>query len=212
MNILIVLAGDPPSKTLLKSEIQIVDLVIAVDGGLNAFTEHKLQPDLVLGDMDSAELRSNHDVEVVTLSDQNLTDLQKTLQYVFEAHSVKSISFLGAGGARTDHLLNNLHICALINDSVKIIFKNEISGSTEFKLEIIQRITPHANFDLPVKKGSTLSILPIADFSGLTSEGLVWEIEECDYSNTFTCQSNLSIKDDPTFMIHSGYAYIAVYQ
>ena len=212
MNILIVLAGNPPSKTLLKTEIQTADLVLAVDGGFNVFRKHKLKPDLVLGDLDSAELVTTDDVEVISLPDQDLTDLQKTLQYVFESHSVNSLIFLGAGGARADHFLNNLHLCASIDNSVRIIFKNEISDSTDFSLEIIERITPQSNFDLPVKKGSTLSILPIADYSGLYSEGLKWEIEGCDHSDGFISQSNVSIKDDPTFRILSGYAYIAVYQ
>ncbi len=212
MNILIVLAGKPPSKALLKTEIQTADLVLAVDGGFNVFQKYKLKPDLVLGDMDSAELVTNYDVEVISLPDQNQTDLQKTLQYVFESHSVKSLIFLGAGGGRADHFLNNLHLCGTVENSVKIIFKNEISDSTDFSLEIIERITPQSNFDLPVKKGSTLSILPIADYSGLYSEGLKWEIEGCDHSDGFISQSNVSIKDDPTFRILSGYAYIAVYQ
>ncbi len=212
MNILIILAGSPPSKELLKTEIKTADIVIAVDGGFNVFRKYKLLPDLVLGDMDSVELVSPYDVEVIPLPDQDLTDLQKTLQYVFESHSVKSLIFLGAGGARTDHLLNNLHLCASIDKSVRIIFKNEISDSTDFSLEIIERITPQSDFDLPVKTGSTLSILPFADFSGLNSEGLQWEIKGSNHSDTFICQSNVSIKDDPTFMIRSGYAYIAVYQ
>lgn len=212
MNILIVLAGSPPSKTLLKTEIQTADLVLAVDGGFNVFQKHKLKPDLVLGDMDSVELVNKDDVEVISLPDQDLTDLQKTLRYVLESHSVKSMIFLGAGGARADHFLNNLHLCASIDHSVKIIFKNEISESKDFSLEIIERITAQSNFDQSVKRGSTLSILPIGDFSGLRSEGLKWEIEGCDHSQGFISQSNVSLKDDPRFIIRSGYAYITVYQ
>ncbi|NQV42167.1 MAG: thiamine diphosphokinase [Candidatus Marinimicrobia bacterium] len=212
MNILIVLAGNPPSKSLLKTEIILADLVLAVDGGLNAFRMYKLQPDIVLGDMDSTDLRMIDDVEIVSFPDQNLTDLQKTLSYVFDLYSIKSITLLGAGGARSDHFLNNLHICASMDDSVKVLFKNEISDIEEFEFEIIQRITPQCIFDLPVKKGSTLSILPIADFSGLKSEGLKWEIQGLDYSASFISQSNQAVKDNPTLSIQLGYAYIAVYQ
>jgi thiamine pyrophosphokinase len=212
MNILIVLAGTPPSKTLLKTEIKRSDLVLAVDGGFNVFQKYKLQPDLVLGDMDSADLQPDHDVKMISLPDQDLTDLQKTLQYVFKSHLVTSLMFLGASGERSDHFLNNLHLCASIDHSIKIVFKNEIPHSKDFTLEIIERITSLSDFDQTVKKGTTLSILPISNFLGLTTEGLKWEIKGCDYSNRFISQSNMSIKDDPRFTIRSGYAYIAVYQ
>ncbi|MBC8376335.1 MAG: thiamine diphosphokinase [FCB group bacterium] len=212
MNVLIVLAGNPPSEALLKTEMMAADLVCAVDGGFNVFQKYKLNPDLILGDMDSAKFENIGSIEVIPLLDQDRTDLQKTLDYIFKSHSVKSVILLGAGGARTDHLLHNLLICASIDKSVKIIFKNELSDKRDVSLELIRRITPESDFDLPVKKGTTLSILPIGNFSGLSSEGLVWEIEDRDHSDGFISQSNVTNKDDPTFIVQVGYAYIAVYQ
>ena len=210
MKILIVLAGSPPSKTLLKTEMSAADLVIAVDGGFNVFGKYKLTPDLLLGDLDSVDMGKTGSLEVHHLLDQDQTDLQKTIYYVLQTYAVKSFRILGAGGLRTDHLLHNLHICASIESSISVTFNNEIGVNAI--LETIQRITPQCEFDLRVNKGTTLSILPIASFKGLNSFGLHWEIVDQDRSESFISQSNRSIVDDPRFRIDSGCAYIAVYQ
>ncbi|MBT3253868.1 MAG: thiamine diphosphokinase [Candidatus Marinimicrobia bacterium] len=212
MNVLIVLAGNPPSKTLLKTEMATTDLIIAVDGGFNVFHKYNLDPDLVLGDMDSANMENVGSIDVIPLLDQALTDLQKTLEYVFETQPVKSLTFLGGVGDRTDHLLHNLYICSSIDPQMKIIFKNELPPDNDISLEIIQRITPECDFDLRVTQGNTLSILPITDFGGLNSLGLEWEIVNQNHSQGFISQSNLVNKADLTFTIRSGCAYIAVYQ
>ena len=212
MKILIVLAGSPPSKELLEREINAADFVLAVDGGFNAFNEYQLQPDLILGDMDSANIDEISSTEVLNISDQELTDLQKTLDYVFRTHPVKSLIFLGAGGARTDHLLHNLHICASIDPSIRVQFINEVPVDGDFSIENIQRITSHCHFSLSVKSGAILSVLPITEYTGLTSKGLKWEISNQDRSHGFISQSNLVIKDDPRFNIEHGVAYITVYQ
>ena len=50
---LIVLGGDAPGRALLESCMRDADLVIAADSGLAAFDAAGLEPDLLVGDMDS---------------------------------------------------------------------------------------------------------------------------------------------------------------
>ncbi len=212
MNALIVLAGNPPSKTLLKTEMKAADLVLAVDGGFNVFKEHALEPDLVLGDMDSVNMNNSSPVSAIPLVDQDRTDLEKTLKYAVESHPIRSLVFLGARGDRVDHTLHNLKICASIDPEIAIIFKNEMLEDEEFSIELIQRITVHCDFDLRVSKGTTLSILPITEYKGLKSKGLKWEIDWYNHSLGQFSQSNLINKTDLSFMLDSGCAYVAVYQ
>lgn len=212
MKVLIVLAGNPPSKKLLQREIEDADKVLAVDGGFNVFSNHGYKPDLVLGDMDSANKDGLSKQRQAVLDDQDYTDLQKTLKYVQDTFSAKSLVFLGAGGERTDHMLNNLHIAATFDHSVRIIFKNELSKDSEYVIEEIYRVTSTSDLDLRVTKGSTLSILPNTQFKGLTATGLKWAIVNQDSDKDFISQSNQAIKNDPTFNLIAGIAYIAVYQ
>lgn len=212
MNVLIVLSGSPPSQTLLKTEMSESDLVLAVDGGYNVFMQYGLAPDVILGDMDSIESAIPANVKCVTLPDQDSTDLQKTMTYVQNEISVSSLVLLGAGGGRTDHLMHNLLIAGSLADSIKITIKNELHAVDLPCFEVIQRITPACVFDLRVRLGDLLSILPIGGYQGLSSTGLEWEIENQDLSDGFISQSNRARVDDPRFEITSGNAYIAVYQ
>ena len=53
MKVLIVLGGDAPGVELLKSCVQEADFSIAADRGLEAFDAAGLEPDMLIGDMDS---------------------------------------------------------------------------------------------------------------------------------------------------------------
>ncbi len=212
MNILLVLAGEPPDKQLLQSQIDKTDLVVAVDGGFNTLKKYSLSPDLIIGDLDSVELPENNTIRVVHTPDQNFTDLEKTLEYLLESYTPNSLILLGATGGRTDHLLSNLHVCALVDNSVNITILSEKIISDKIVLEKIIRLTPNTNIDHEVKQGNTLSVLPVTQYSGLATRGLKWDIEHLDSHHNSSSQSNLAIIDDPQFSLMSGSVYIAVYQ
>ena len=57
MKVLLVLAGEPPDESLLAWRAEEADFVIAVDGGMNALIHAGIQPDLLVGDFDSLNLR-----------------------------------------------------------------------------------------------------------------------------------------------------------
>lgn len=212
MNILIVLAGDSPGEALFKTEIKSADFVVAVDGGIDVFKTYNLLPDLHIGDFDSSRPSDPDAQYVLAQEDQSSTDLQKALTYIAKNCKMDSLVLLGAGGGRTDHLLHNLHICATIPFSTKIYLKHGITQSDKNYLEIITRVTPQCDFDLQVKSGTTLSVLPVGDYLGLSSSGLEWEIENKSRNEGFISQSNQVVVADPQFSILSGYVYIAVYQ
>lgn len=53
MKVLIVLGGDAPGVELLKACVDEADFSIAADRGLEAFDAAGLEPDMLVGDMDS---------------------------------------------------------------------------------------------------------------------------------------------------------------
>mgnify|MGYP002640283621 FL=1 len=223
MRILLVLAGDPPDFDLIKTEMLIADLVIAVDGGAQSFFVNKLKPDFVIGDLDSYNDLFDDSVKIIPTDDQNLTDLQKSLKYVLNIYDPTSLVFLGATGGRTDHLLNNLHICASIDHSVQIIFKSTIQVKKSQISETLYRISAGQEADLsvtkgasasvlPVIQGATVSVLPVTQFKSLTVEGLLWNINNVDSGSQIVSQSNIAISDKLMVTLASGCVYIAVYQ
>ncbi len=217
MNILLVLAGDPPGIELLTREMERADLVVAVDGGANGFYESDDQPDLLLGDMDSATLDFNDKTRLIKLPDQNHTDLQKGLEYLSQHYQIDSLVLLGATGKRTDHLLNNLQICAILPQEIPLTLINDFinphTSGRPFREEVIYRLTPSSNTDLRVSVNSTLSMFTVTEFEGLCSSGLKWELEHLSsVESHFISQSNKTMRSDPSFSLKSGCVYIAVYQ
>ncbi|NQV30441.1 MAG: thiamine diphosphokinase [Candidatus Marinimicrobia bacterium] len=212
MRILLVLAGDPPDSDLIKTEVSHADLVIAVDGGSKVLHDNNQKPDLIIGDLDSHTAIFEESVKIINAHDQSFTDLEKALQYISEKYTPTMLVLLGATGGRSDHLLNNLHICARIDHSVEIVFRSKIVVKDVQLSETIVRIVSGANIDLPVTEGATVSVLPVTQFTGLSIKGLLWEINGVDSGKAVISQSNISKTDTLNIVLLSGCAYIAVYQ
>ncbi|NQV48860.1 MAG: thiamine diphosphokinase [Candidatus Marinimicrobia bacterium] len=212
MKVLLVLAGIPPDTDLLKTEMSQADIVIAVDGGSQVFLENKLKPDLLIGDLDSHTGLFDDSVTIICADNQNFTDLEKALEYLFINYSPRSLVLLGATGGRTDHLLNNLHICASVDLEIDIIIRSTIKVNEKYLTETITRIAGEGITDLPVRKGATVSVLPVTHFKKLDVTGLEWDICGVDSSSKLVSQSNI-VKSNPLqIKLLSGCVYIVVYQ
>jgi len=212
MHICLVLAGDPPSEKLLRASQAASELMVAVDGGVNCFQKFQLSAELVIGDLDSLKAPLTGAGKIIETPNQNQTDLQKALKYVIRKYAPTHIQLLGATGGRTDHLVNNLQICATLPPQLGLVIISEPQKHTVGKTEHIFRVTPLSNSDLKVKQGSTLSVFSVSDFAGLQSRGLKWDISNQSSSQRFFSQSNLANVDDPAFNLASGCVYISVYQ
>ncbi len=212
MKILLVLAGQTPDPQLFSDEVAEADLSVAVDGGSKVFRKYDQQPDLLIGDLDSSEFPFGAKIRVVHHNEQNSTDLQKTFAYLFQAHSPTQMVLLGATGKRTDHLINNLCICAAIDPKCQITLKNDQDLGNEFTLERLMRITPETDTDFGVKVGDILSIFAVSSYAGLTSSGLKWEINNASSKVGYFSQSNIAISDGLRISVATGCVYLAVYQ
>ncbi|MEA3286433.1 MAG: thiamine diphosphokinase [Candidatus Marinimicrobia bacterium] len=212
MNVLLVLGGAQPTQQLLATEFARADLTIAIDGGMKVFQQGNMTPQLLIGDLDSYDKPLNSGLEILQVRDQNSTDLQKAFVYVFKNYQPDAIVLLGATGGRTDHLVNNLHICASIDSKCQIILKNDNDLEAGFTMEELVRVTPETETDLEVNNGATLSIIAVSAFNGLHSKGLKWEIIDANSDSGYFSQSNLVNSDNPRISLHSGCVYVAVYQ
>jgi thiamine pyrophosphokinase len=212
VKILLVLSGEAPGRQLLQDEIAAAEIIIAVDGGSRVFQKFNLVPHVLIGDLDSSDKPIGPETEIIQLQEQISTDLQKALDHVFSRYQPTSIMLLGATGGRTDHLVNNLQICASVDPYCQIILKHDGDHEVGFTSEQIIRITPYSKPDLLVNKGTTLSVISVSPFAGLTSSGLKWEISEADSNSGYFSQSNLARIDHPHISLNTGCVYITVYQ
>ena len=145
---------------------------VAADGGANWFTPQAAlfegRPPLagVVGDMDSiadlAAWRAAPGCEVVALTEQDSTDLEKCL------YSVAAPLFLGIGflGARFDHSLAAAH--ALLKFAhLKVLLIGE--SDLMFLAPPVCR--------LRLRRGARVSLFPLRETAGGRSTGLEWPID-----------------------------------
>lgn len=205
---MLVLAGNPPSEELLSWRVEEASVTIAVDGGIIPFinASQDLVPNIILGDLDSLPDSENTiselpDVEIVQMKEQDTTDFEKALLWLKQNTNLKKLIILGALGKRTDHLITNLLIASVADESLQITFDDDC--------EWIQRVTPSCPLQLNGRKGSNLSILPIRESIGVHTKGLQWDLDgEIIGGSRIIGQSNLCLTDSVEISCASGSFYV----
>lgn len=168
MKIAVVLNGAVPSAHLLRRVAEEAE-VYAADGGAKACLAASVQPVMVVGDLDSQDKKAlPGDWVCVKDEDQNFTDFEKVLRRVPE--EMTSLVILGGLGGRLDHAWNNLVIAAGVSHILPVCFFGDH--------EMVWRVTPGCPLSLELERGALVSLLPMGDVSGVTTEGLRWELQD----------------------------------
>ncbi len=170
MNRALILAnGESPSKHLFQTMYASADVFICADGGANIAARFGCTPDLIIGDLDSIEMKTiaifSH-VVVKKQKDQNSTDLEKALTAALQK-KCKEIVVLGATGGRLDHALGNL--------SALVKFSNKVCVTFLDNTGIFIAVHHSREFVYPV--GTIISLLPLSRCSGIVTKGLKWNLK-----------------------------------
>ncbi len=176
-------------------EIAKYDRIIAVDGGVNHCLAMELRPDLIVGDLDSANcqaLAAFKDVPVRSYpTEKDETDLELAIEAAKE-WGAQELGLFGCTEGRTDHLLYNLHILYRL-PAIRIESQNE----TIFLLENSQTVT--------TCPGQTVSLIPIAGpCEGITTKGLRWELNNHTFDSHFMSLSNIALGNSFEIAIAKG--------
>ncbi len=207
MNALIVLGGDAPDRALLQSCARQADLLIAADRGLEAFDAAGIEPDLLIGDMDSVDTailrRYEGRVEQNRLNcEKDDTDGEAAL-HLAARRGAQRVTFLGALGGRLDHALANL---MLLNRAHNLgVFAEILDEKVR-----IWRVDGHAV--LCGAKGDTVSLLPMGEARGVTLKGFHYPLER----GTLACDrtlgiSNVVLSDSAEVTLESGDLFLFHY-
>jgi thiamine pyrophosphokinase len=155
--------------------IDAADYVIAADGGALPLYQAEQLPDLVIGDMDSLDLKTletmaQHGVELRRFPrEKDETDLELALLHA-AALGATSIDVLGALGGRWDHTLANVALLAL----------PELQGRTARLLadrQVLFLVRDSAVLD--GRRGDTVSLIPLTGAAyGVTTEGLQYPLHD----------------------------------
>src|ERR1700689_2256058 len=145
--------GNLSNLTRVKQYINKSTLLIGCDGGTRHILGLGLQPDIVIGDLDSfrpEEITSDHQPKYITCpTEKDFTDSEFAIRYA-EAASYRDIILVGALGYRLDHLLGNIFLLDKFSDlQIKIV-----EGHQEaYIVRGHAKITGH--------KDDTISFIPI---------------------------------------------------
>ena len=95
--------------------------IISCDGATENLLEYGLEPDFIVGDLDSLsptlQQRFNHCLHHDP--DQNSNDLTKAVNFCIQ-RQWKEITILGATGKREDHSIGNISLLADYTENVKV--------------------------------------------------------------------------------------------
>ena len=201
-NYLISIGGNSTSNILsIESNF---DEIIAVDSGVEHLFKLSLDPNTLIGDLDSISENSldkvkKNGVDIIAFnSNKDQTDFELALNYL-EGVENSIIYIIGGESGEIDHLLS---IFLLIPS--KSFFENIIWVYGDKKIIFRQKLK------LNVKKMSKFSIIPLSDLSNLSIDGAKWNLENknIQFGETTTLR-NVANKDEINVNCDTGvFAFI----
>ena len=168
-NYLISIGGNSTSDVLsIESNFEEI---IAVDSGIEHLLNLSLNPNTLIGDLDSISKKSLDEVKkngvkiLAFNSNKDQTDFELALNYLEEAEKSK-VYIIGGESGEIDHLIS---IFLLIPS--KSFFENIIWLYGDKKIIFRQKI------ELNIKKLTKFSIIPLSDLTNLSIDGAEWNLD-----------------------------------
>jgi thiamine pyrophosphokinase len=159
--------GRKPPKKLITASIAQAAYFIAADGGANSARKLNLEPDYIIGDLDSYKPAREETSTVIRDADQETNDLEKALSLALRK-GVTHIRVFGAFGRRPDHALKNISVLKQYNNRFTEL--KFVDNYGEMFL-LPESYTEH----LPV--GTRVSLIPLTgSVEGITTHGLKYAL------------------------------------
>ena len=183
-NYLISIGGNSTSDVLsIESNFEEI---IAVDSGIEHLLNLSLDPNTLIGDLDSISKKSLDEVKkngvkiLAFNSNKDQTDFELALNYLEEAEKSK-VYIIGGESGEIDHLIS---IFLLIPS--KSFFENIIWLYGDKRIIFRQKI------ELNIKKLTKFSIIPLSDLTNLSIYGAEWNLDNKDiqFGETLTLRNN----------------------
>ena len=135
--------GKPPKKSIISFFMRRgFDTLICADGGANSAMKINLNPDVIIGDLDSISTEALHKFrsvsKIIEIKRQNDTDVEKCLKYMIKK-GFDEVLLMGVIGNRLDHTFCNLGIVLKFFSQISVSLVAEDSflkpakGNVKFK-------------------------------------------------------------------------------
>lgn len=195
--------GQPPRKSLLIYLIKVgYSTLICADGGANTAFKYNLIPDAIIGDFDSINKAAydyyQNKCEVIKITRQNDTDVEKCLKYAINKRFTEAI-LLGATGDRLDHSFCNLGIVLKYSDKINISVVHQKSILRTYSGKISLKTVP----------GEIISLYGITKSTRILSEGLKYPLSNITLPfGEKESTSNVALEENVSLKITKGKIFI----
>ena len=184
--------GDFAERLIMSSGFEVI---IAADRGMDFLYEHKITPDIIVGDFDSVKNEALSYFKEKGMSDIHVlnpekddTDSECALQIALD-HGADHIIIIGATGTRIDHVLGN----------ISLLGKSMSEGKMAELLDTHNRIRM-INNELEIEKnkqyGKYVSIIPVCKNNKITLEGFKYPLKDYTFEGFNTLGISNEIVDD----------------
>ena len=203
MNRIIILAnGELPDLEVARALLRADDFILCADGGTRHAQALGLQPQLIIGDMDSTSttvLQAFHDAGVTIerySRDKNETDLELAIHRAI-MHNPKEIVIVAALGGRMDQTLANI---TLLCDVRLVPFNIRLDDGVE-EIFFVQK-----QAQIEGRSGDVVSLIPWGEpVNGVYTHGLKWSLDhETLHPSKTRGISNEMLADTAQVEISSG--------
>jgi thiamine pyrophosphokinase len=194
---LLLLGGEGPRRAQLEEVLRAAGLVIAADSGFDLALRLEVQPDLLVGDLDSVAASPQLSVFPAERirrypRDKDETDAELGLR-LFAERGMRRVVLAGGGGGRLDHLL-----------AIAGLFEGESPPLAWYTaLERVERVDGEAL--LAGCLGRRVSFFPLGEAAGgLSSEGLKWPLDGLQWPRGRGGVSNIITADPARVRVRRG--------
>lgn len=187
---LIIANGAPCSDELLGQLLEWQPLVIVLDSAIERVLPLGIKIDVLLGDFDrgfdpEAYREQQYPLDIVYAPNQDKTDLEKAFDYLID-RGIPAANVVWATGKRADHTITNLTSIIQYRNRLHITILDDHS-----KVFMLPR-----SYRKWYPGGTNLSLIPIGTVTGITTDNLVWALQNESLSIGYrTGSSNRVAKD-----------------
>lgn len=201
----VIAAAPEPEISFIRQCIKENDFVICADAGYEAAFKAGVEPDLIVGDFDSAE-KPETALPLITLPVHK--DDTDTVYAVKEGlkRGFREFLLLGALGGRVDHTFANFSV-------LEFLYKNGARGViSDSRVQIC--FTAGETCAYRGKSGQTLSVFPYGcESCTVTHHGFEYELSHQEILSSFPLGiSNVVTSDTACIEFHDGKALVMLFE
>lgn len=197
----LIVAGGRPVRPAVLERIETPAWIVAADSGLDHAYDLGLEPDLVIGDMDSVSdsaldraRAAGTPIERFPI-DKDATDLELAIQAAAAAGFDKA-TIIGGTGGRLSHTLANALVLA-VDRGIRLDWLTSHARIAAVQVGHTARFV--------ADHGITLSLLPIGGPALCSSQGLRWALDRTElHPGSTRGVSNEIVADAAEVSVHAG--------